>query len=306
VILVDNKNNTNPYINAALEEYLVRNADTSEHDYLLLYVNEPCVVLGKNQSLYKELNFNFLREERAKIVRRISGGGTVFHDSGNLCFAFISKFEEKKINNYAYFNQPIIHALKQMGVNATFNKRNDIVLNGKKISGNAQFTNRKNIISHGTLLFNANLENLRGALKENSFTVESNAVSSVKSSVMNLNEVLELNFEEFKNQLLTSLNSSGKLQLDSTAWNEINQLAEEKFNSFDWIYGRSPLTKIHKEKLTITVEKGDILSLEIKDPDFSFLEKIIGCQYSFLSIKKRLQELNTTAYSLSELTEIIF
>ena len=187
MILIDHRGNSDPYINAAIEEYMVREMDTSGQDYLLLYINAPCVVVGKNQSIYKEVNVDYLRSGKP-LIRRISGGGTVYHDEGNLCFAFLTAFDEKKVNNYRHFNQPIVDALQKAGIDAQFNKRNDILWEEKKISGNAQFTDRKNILSHGTLLVNADLDRLRSALKPNAYEVESKAVSSTRSSVLNISE----------------------------------------------------------------------------------------------------------------------
>ncbi|MBL0308364.1 MAG: hypothetical protein IPP77_01275 [Bacteroidetes bacterium] len=149
MILVDNRNNTDPYLNLALEEYLIRHIDCQQDDYVLFYINEPCIVLGKNQSIYKEVNFEYLRNGRLKLARRITGGGTVYHDAGNLSFSFISKFADDKVNNYRYFNRPIVEGLRKVGLKAEMDARNNILLNVKKISGSAQFTDRKNIISHG-------------------------------------------------------------------------------------------------------------------------------------------------------------
>jgi lipoate-protein ligase A len=164
VILLELPEHQSPYFYAAAEEWLVRNASFADV-VLIVYVNQPCVVIGKNQCLWSEVNWNYIFDEQSIIVRRVSGGGTVYHDQGNLCFSFISAFDEQKVNNYRWFNQPLVDALGKMGIEATFSPRNDILFQGKKISGNAQFTNRKNILSHGTLLFQADLAQLRLALK---------------------------------------------------------------------------------------------------------------------------------------------
>ncbi|HRG90650.1 MAG TPA: hypothetical protein PLW44_16620, partial [Chitinophagales bacterium] len=114
--LVDNRHTTNPYINLAIEEYLVRHADCSNRNLLLLYINQPSVVLGKNQCIYKEVNMEYLRTNELLLCRRISGGGTVYQDEGNLCFGFIQQFTEQKVNNYRLFNQPVVEALHRIGV----------------------------------------------------------------------------------------------------------------------------------------------------------------------------------------------
>jgi lipoate-protein ligase A len=288
VILIDNRNTSNPYLNLAIEEFLIRNLEVGDEDYLFLYINSPCIVLGKNQSIYKEVNFEYLRNGQLKLARRITGGGTVYHDEGNLNFSIISKFEESKINNYKYFNQPVIDALGRVGVEAGMDGRNNIICNGKKISGSAQFTNRKNIISHGTLLFNANLDVLRLCLKANDFKLETRAVSSVNSSVMNLNEVTNRfkaihNLQDF---LVRQLNVSSIYQFNDRDWTAVEKLAEDKFKSFAWVYGRSPFTKIEKNDLVIEVEDGMIVSITGNGPNFSALK---GIPYQYQSIKKALE-----------------
>ncbi len=297
--LVNNRNTSNPYINLAIEEFLVRHADCSGQDFLLLYINEPCIVLGKNQSIYKEVNFEFLRNGKLKLCRRISGGGTVYQDSGNISFSFVSRFSEDKINNYKLFNQPVVDALRKIGVNAEMDERNNILCNGKKISGNAQFTNRKNIISHGTLLFNADLNLLRSCLKENDFSVESKAVSSVRSSVMNIKEVAERvsSAEELKDYLAKDLKAETVLEFTEEEWSAIIKSAEEKFKSFEWIYGRSPFTKITKAETEIEVEEGMIK--DIRHPS-SAIRQLIGVPYEFNEIKKALAEFPNASELLME------
>lgn len=299
--LVDNRNTSDPYLNLAIEEFLVRSIDCSEDDFLLLYVNEPCIVLGKNQSIYKEVNFDFLRNEKLKLCRRISGGGTVYQDKGNLSFSFISKFADEKINNYKHFNQPVVNALRKIGVNAAMDERNNILCNGKKISGNAQFTNRKNIISHGTLLFDADLNILRSSLKENEFNVESRAVSSVRSSVMNIKYATNKisSTPELRNYLQKELKTEKIHRFTNEEWNTIQKTAEEKFKSFEWIYGRSPLTKITKEGVEIEVEDGVIKN--IGHPR-SNIRHLIGSKYEFNEIKKALENLPNAF----ELLKILF
>lgn len=288
VILVDNRNSTNPYLNLALEEYLIRNTDCTAQELLLLYINEPCIVLGKNQSIYKEVNFEYLRNGRLKLCRRISGGGTVYQDEGNLSFCFISQFTEQKINNYEWFNKPVIAALKAIGVEAEMDARNSIICKGKKISGNAQFTNRKNIISHGTLLFNANLDMLRSSLKPNEFKVESRAVESVSNSVRNIDTETSTvkTIAELKAHLIKELGATGQLQLTEAAWAAIEQSATEKFSSYEWIYGRSPLTKIDKGDLQIEVEDGKIR--ELLGPKAGALHALIGTRYEHTALKEAL------------------
>lgn len=304
MLLIDNRHSSNPYLNLAIEEYLVRHADCNGKEYLLLYINEPCIVLGKNQSIYKEVNFEYLRNGRLKFARRITGGGTVYQDTGNLSFSFISKFGDEKINNYRYFNQPVVDSLQRAGVNAEMDARNNILCNGKKISGNAQFTDRRNIISHGTLLWNADLSTLRACLKENEFEIETRAVKSVKSPVMNINEVCKqfASTEELLIFLAGELNATEAYHFAETEWEIIQRLANDKFCTFDWIYGKSPLTKITKNGMEIEVEDGKITDIRHKAQDTRQgkiqntkyeIRNTKGARYEFNDLKERIGEAST-------------
>ena len=299
MILIDNRNSTDPYLNLAIEEYLIRNLQCQDEDYLLLYVNEPSIVMGKNQSIYKEVNFEFLRNGQLKLSRRLSGGGTVYHDAGNLNFSIISKFAESKINNYRYFNQRVVDAFGKAGVKVEMDHWNNIICRGKKISGNAQFTNRKNILSHGTILLNADLPALRACLKDNPFKVESKAVSSVKSAVINLQEVTSkfASTTELKEFLVQELDVNQKHPWTAADWAEIEKLRDEKFSSFEWIYGRSPHTKIEKQGAIIDVEEGKIVFTvsNLKLPDLK------GERYEYQALKKILLQHTGGSAMLSQI-----
>lgn len=289
MIFVDNRNISDPYINLAIEEFLVRTADCRQHDYLLLYLNRPCIVVGKNQSIYKEVNFEYLRSGKLQLCRRISGGGTVYQDTGNLSFSIVTRFEDHKINNYKWFNTPVVNLLKKMGVAVEMDNRNNIICRGKKISGSAQFTNRKNIISHGTLLVNANLTELRNCLRENDFEVSSKAVSSVRSPVMNLNEVSDFfaDAETLRQDIKNELSTGAAYEFSNAHWQTIEKNASEKFASFEWIYGRSPHTTVVKPKATIEVENGIITAVK---SDMIASESLTGVPYEYHKLKKALGE----------------
>jgi lipoate-protein ligase A len=289
VILIDNRGSRNPYVNLAIEEYLLRHVDTSAgQSYLHLYINTPCIVLGKNQSIYKEVNFEYLRNEQLQLARRISGGGTVYQDEGNLCFSFITKHEDAHVNNYVWFNKPLMAALQKAGVAAEMDERNSILCQGKKISGNAQFTNRKNILSHGTLLFDAHLPTLRASLKVNDFEIETRAVSSVPKSVQNINQFTSRfnDITEFRQYLIDELCANSIHSFTDVEWHEIEQLSQDKFAQSTWIYGRTPLTTIRKSGLTITVEDGLIAG--IAGEEHGPLKAMVGVAYQYGAIKKAL------------------
>lgn len=300
MIAINNRNSHNPYINLAIEEYIVRQSILEDSNYVFFYINEPAVVVGKNQSIYKEVNFDTLRSSDTKLCRRISGGGTVYQDFGNLNFCFVQPFAEHKINNYKWFNQPLVIALNKVGIAAETDERNNIIVNGKKISGNAQFTDRKKIISHGTLLFNADLPKLRLALRENNFEVESKSVGSVRSSVANIIDIsTQFNtIGALKDYLSQELGVQQELTFTDEQWSEITALAKTKFASSTWIYGRSPKTTVRKDWGSLTIEEGILAAIETTEID---CPKIVGTPYNFADIKKALEQSPNALKWLSKL-----
>ena len=190
----------NPAFNLAAEEYLFKNF---EEDIFFLYINSPAVVIGKHQNALAEINPEFIRENDVKVIRRLSGGGAVYHDEGNLNFSFHQTVADTSKISFKSFNEPIIDVLKQLNVNAEISKRNDIFVNEFKVSGHAEHVFRNRILSHGTLLFNANRENLSTALKNTSGTYKGKAIQSVRSKVANITEFLSspLSINEFTQKI---------------------------------------------------------------------------------------------------------
>ncbi len=245
MFFIDNSGITDPRLNLALEEYCLRNLEP-QHDYLLLYINEPAVIIGRNQNTFQEIDHEFVRQRGIHVVRRISGGGAVYHDYGNLNFSFITKYQKTNILNFRKFTAPIIRALHGLGVPAELSERNDIVAFGKKISGNAQYSTRKSMFSHGTLLFAAEMENLTRALNVKGKKIESKGVQSVRSRVANISELLErsIDMDTFKNCLLESIfepyGGMRRRKLTVKDWANIHLLSAEKYHTWDWNYGKSP------------------------------------------------------------------
>lgn len=303
MILLKLPENKSPYFYAAAEEWLVRNLSADKETYILLYVNSPCVVVGKNQCVWKEVNWNYLRNPENIIVRRISGGGTVYHDLGNLCFSFVAPFENERINNYKWFNEPIVKALRELGINATFSERNDILFEGKKISGNAQFTNRKNILSHGTILFDSDLEKLRSGLRPNEFDVQSKAVSSVRSSVMNLSEKLTLSFDEFMKQFRQLLPISDIEILNEKAIGEIEKSASEKYASFDWIFAKSPVAQVRKNDISFTIENGLLQNIRT---DVAELDVLENTPFLFSAVNEKITAIQWDETTRKNAVDLLF
>ena len=180
-----------PYLNLAIEEYLFRN---TTDDIFMLWQNEPTVVIGKNQNVYAEINREYTKEHNIKIARRITGGGAVYHDLGNVNYTFISSRNKEGID-FKYFTAPIIDALKAIGVNAELSGRNDITVNCKKISGNAQYSTDTRTLHHGTLLFDSDLSVLSSALNVDEEKIRSKAISSTRSRVINIKDLILENYK---------------------------------------------------------------------------------------------------------------
>jgi lipoate-protein ligase A len=243
--LILNNGQTDPAINLALEEYCVRNLDMTE-PYLLLYVNDPAVIIGKHQNALAEINQPFINENNIPVYRRISGGGAVFHDHGNLNYSFLNRFEPGQMLEFTALTRPILKALQEAGVPAKLNERNDIVADDRKISGTAQFTTVRSMFSHGTLLFDSDLSRLRKALDSRPYDAHSRGVRSIRSSVANIREFLTAppTLEQFRADLARSILGDARplptFELSELQWSEVRDLAENVYRTWDWNYGKSP------------------------------------------------------------------
>src|SRR5690554_6295607 len=213
MIFIENEGNTNPKLNLALEEYALRNF-SAENDYLLFYINEPSIIIGRNQNTLEEINHNYVEEINIHIVRRISGGGAVYHDFGNLNFSFITDHDIKSFNNFKKVTAPIVKVLNDMGVKAEMKGRNDVVVEDRKISGNAQFSTGKRMFTHGTLLLNSNLEEVTRALQVKMTKLSSKGHKSVRSRVANIQEFLNepLDILDFRAKILKGLDAAGDFE----------------------------------------------------------------------------------------------
>jgi lipoate-protein ligase A len=251
MLFIDNRNITDPRINLAIEEYALRYLDSSD-SFLLFYINEPSVIIGKHQNTAEEINSDFIEERSIHVVRRLSGGGAVYHDLGNLNFSFITQYDPKRYNNYAEFTGPVIEVLRGLGVNAELSGRNDIVVEGRKISGNAQFTSRDRMFSHGTLLLDSNLDDVVAALRVKAGKIESKGIKSIRSRVANISEFLAepMPIEEFRRVLLEGIFGGKPTEyvLTDDDWRRINELAARKYRLWEWNYGLSPAFNVQRAK----------------------------------------------------------
>ena len=226
---------TDPYYNLAVEEYLF---NTSNDDIFMLWQNDKVVVIGKNQNAYAEIDLDFARKNNIKISRRITGGGAVFHDLGNINYTFITSTEKAEALNYEYFTKPIIDALAAMGLQCKLSGRNDIECNGRKFSGNAQYSANNRILHHGTILFDVNVNVMSSVLKVDKEKLEYKAVKSHKSRVVNLKDLLtdKISADEFikyiENFVIEGLSAEPITINDN---NDISKLCLRN-QSEEWIY----------------------------------------------------------------------
>jgi len=250
VIFVDNENTYDPRVNLAIEEHLVRNLNV-EGDILLFYINEPSIIIGRNQNTLEEINYPYVEEHHIHVIRRLSGGGAVYHDHGNLNFSFINANGKEFLHNFKKFTAPVVKVLNSMGVPAEMTGRNDIVVEERKISGNAQYAIGSKLVSHGTLLFNSDLSTVSNALNVKIEKIESKGIKSVRSRVANISEYLQdqmdiLEFRErVKDGILAEANN-GEYHLTNEDWDQIQRISRDRYQQWDWNFGRSPKFNVQK------------------------------------------------------------
>ncbi len=241
--------NRDIYFNLALEEYLLMQ-ETS--DFFVLWQSEPAVVVGKHQNAAAEINHRFVRENDILVARRLSGGGTVYHDAGNLNFTYIASGEAGKLVDFKRFIEPVIDFLNSIGIDARQGPKNEILARDKKISGNAEHVHKNRVLHHGTLLFHSNLNVLRESLKVVPGRYKDKAVQSNRSSVINISECLDkdMDLTSFEGRFLdfmVSRTGGNVFEPGEEIKNSVTSLANSKYRSWEWIYGWSPDYEINSE-----------------------------------------------------------
>lgn len=294
--------NTNPFFCLAAEEYLLKNFDD---DIFMLWQSNHTVVVGKHQNALGEIDYHYLRDKNITLARRISGGGTVYHDAGNVNFTFIKNVNSPAEINFKMFTQPVVEALLRLGARATNSGRNDLLIQGKKISGNAEHVYKNRVLHHGTLLFDSDLKNLGQAIKVNPGRYESKAVQSNRSEVANISGFLatKMEIDDFVQFLIdVQLEKYGNTfyDLQENDISEIEILVREKFSTWEWNWGYSPKyyfkndVGLDGKKLAIElqVKKGKIEGCKISGDFFSGVEatemaaKLCGERHSFETLKE--------------------
>jgi lipoate-protein ligase A len=313
---ISNNNINDPALNLALEEYVLRSLP-SDDDYLLFYINEPSIIIGKNQNTVEEINAEYVKDNGIHVVRRLSGGGAVYHDLGNLNFSFIMKDDGKSFHNFKKFTEPVVRALRKLGVEAELTGRNDLQVGERKISGNAQFSTKGKMFSHGTLLFDSEIDNVASALRANPDKFISKSTKSIRSRVVNISEFLAepMTIDQFKQSLLAALFEGEAdipfYELNEQDWDHVRTLADERYRSWDWNYGRSPAFNVRQTKriegsgtfdVRLQVETGIITGATIYGDFFGrgdsseLAAKFIGARYETAALSKLLEDVDLAYY----------
>lgn len=314
-MLLINNTNTNAYFNLAMEEYFLKNTN---EDIFLLWQNENSIIVGKNQNTLSEINYDYVKENNIKVVRRLSGGGAVFHDLGNINFTFIS-CNDNSFSDFKKFTMPIVEALKELNVHAEFSGRNDLLIDGQKFSGNAQYNYKNKVMHHGTLLFSSEINDLSNALKVKPSKFQGKSVKSVKSRVTNISSHLDkkMTVLEFKDYLMDFINkrdeNSHFYELNDKDIESINKLVEEKYSTWEWNFGYSPKYSLNNElkypggNVEFSLDVHDGLIKDIKffgdffgKEDISFIEdKLRNVKHNEYSIKSALEDVDINNYFLN-------
>ncbi len=260
---------TDPFFNVAADEHIFKNI---QEDCFMLWRNDNAIVVGKHQNTLAEINLDFVKEHNIQVVRRLSGGGTVYHDMGNINFSFTQTGKTSALVDFKKYTLPIVEVLQQLGVDARFTGKSDLMIDEKKISGNAEHVFKNKILHHGTLLFTSEIKNLSGALRINRDKYDDKAVRSIPKPVTNISEHLKspLSIEEFTQKIMEYILSTHKdavlYEFSKEDMAAIQKLRDEKYTTWEWNFGRSPNYSLKKEietsygklVMNIEVEKGII------------------------------------------------
>ncbi|WP_085992775.1 lipoate--protein ligase [Oceanobacillus senegalensis] len=314
---IDNKGITDPMVNLAIEEYILENFGETD-TFLLFYINKPSIIIGRNQNTIEEINTDYVDEKGIKVVRRLSGGGAVYHDEQNLNFSFITKDDGESFQNFAKFLKPIVKVLNDLGVPAEVQGRNDMAVEGRKISGNAMFSTKGRMFSHGTLMLDSQLEEVTNALKVKKEKIESKGIKSIRSRVANISEFLDekITMQEFKEAILKSIfevddvKDVPEYELTEEDWQNIHEISINRYQKWEWNYGKSPSYNVQESHkfpaglvdVRLDVQKGVINNCAIYGDFFGIgdvkelEEKLAGVRHEKNAIEEALKDVEVPHY----------
>ncbi|MHC1771848.1 MAG: lipoate--protein ligase [Flexilinea sp.] len=307
--------NLDPTRNLAMEEYILSGMSLND-DVLFFFIDEPSIIVGRHQNTSEEINETYVKEHGIHVVRRLSGGGAVYHDLGNLCFSFIIPDNKRQTPDFQTFTAPVVQALNKLGAPVELSGRNDLLLNGAKISGNAYYHNAFGSVCHGTLLFDSDLSILSQALQVNPEKINSKGIKSVRSRVVNLKSSLPeiSDVRALRQALIHEIpGTQGLIQIREFSRADleaIEQIANARYRTWDWNYGKSPAYNIRCQKrfdfgnldAQLQVEEGIIRAIHLFG-DFFTVEDPEIIEHSLNGIKYQSDTLSE-ALNLSEIEKI--
>ncbi len=319
--------NTEPALNLATEEYLLKNF---KEEIFFLWRNAPSIIIGKNQNAYSEIDIDYVKEKNITVVRRQTGGGAVFHDLGNVNFSYITSYKDGEDISFERFTRPVCGFINTLGARAEFAGRNDIVIDGQKISGNAQTVYKNRFLHHGTLLFSADMTDLSKALTVNPLKIQSKGIKSVRARVTNISAHIkeQMDVKEFMARLFSYTAQSdpdGRIyELTDKDMEAIRKLRAEKYGAWSWNFGENPDYSFKKgAKFTagiievgMNIENEQIKDISLKGDFFANgeidgLESLLrGLPHREEDIRKALSDIDLKPYigaiTEDELVSVLF
>lgn len=304
-----------PAYNVALEAYAFQKL-TDIDEIFILWINEPAIIIGRHQNTIQEINKEFIDKNGIHVVRRLSGGGAVYHDLNNLNYTIISNNTQEGAFDFQTFSKPVIDTLAKLGVKAEFTGRNDLEINGQKFAGNAQAYYKGRMMHHGCLLFDVDMSVFGQALKVSKDKIESKGIKSVRARVTNIVDHLsdKITVQEFSDAILAQMKEEypemDEYVLSDAELSEIQAMRDNQFATWDWTYGKAPEYTIERGvrypagKITTyaNVENSTIKSVKIFGDFFGVkpvddIEKMLeGVRYDYKDVLAALKTVDTSQY----------